>query len=652
MNRREILKLGLLSGGAMLLSGHSNRAMAAPVEHPTGGIFEFPSPEIKNPFKVELRRMPRKTGVADLSLPENHGVAPNGTVYPQVTGKDSLTTYVNSVPGEKIVATQQLIMQFSPKLFYVLNVRQAFHDFHPEMTALTDKNLGSVIWGYDGIYPGPTFMSKYGEPILVRIHNGLYDDPDANPDPETIKPADPGTRFGNAQITTHLHNGHSASESDGNPSDFYPPVNVSYPDSINEIRFRDHHYTMFRAGLDPKETVSTLWYHDHSDGFTAANVYRGLVGFHLFFDDIDSNNENDPDHRALRLPSGEFDIPLLFQDKVFNHKGQLILDALGDNNKGFLGDRFTVNGQIQPELTVERRKYRFRLLNAGPSRFYQFSLTKKDPHTQKDVDQEFTYIGNDESLLEKPLCKEKSVLLSVAERADVVIDFSQYEKGEELYLVNRLVMKHSGIGPEFVDEPTFEQLKILPVGEGDQILRFAVRGDVVADPSRVPAKLRSSPDLPSYLFDPATKNLLTVEKLINLPNHTKFEFQLKSGVWLINNTPFDPHTPGATMRPVPVDPAIPEGETFDGYVWTIKNEPNEDWSHPIHIHLEEFRILWRKGKEPPVTERCSKDVLLLRPREEVQIFLRFREFIGKYPIHCHNVLHEDNHMMMRYDVKD
>jgi FtsP/CotA-like multicopper oxidase with cupredoxin domain len=245
---------------------------------------------------------------------------------------------------------------------------------------------------------------------------------------------------------------------------------------------------MFRAGLDPNrranmpapnandgditETLSTLWYHDHSMDHTAENVYKGLVGFHLLFDEVDSGNENDPAPGALRLPSGQFDIPLLFQDKRFDPNGQLFLDPLGTNIDGFLGDKFTVNGLIQPKLTVLRRKYRFRLLNAGPSRFYQFFLTKNN------VDQTFKQIGNDESLLERPL-DVQSVLLAVAERADVVIDFSRFNQGDQVLLVNRLVMRDDGRGPRFDDHG---RMVILPAGQGDQILRFDV-GRNVADPS-------------------------------------------------------------------------------------------------------------------------------------------------------------------------
>jgi len=674
MKRREMIKLSLVSGGALLLS--AKNSYAGPDSHCTGGIFKPPSPPI-TPFVQELHRMPTKTslagGAADLTLSENGGFAPNGTVYPQVTGDDALTNYSQSL--EMIVARQQRNsgknIQFPPQRFYVLNARSCYHDFHPEMTALTAEMKGSYIWGYDGIFPGPTFMSKYGEPILVRIINELYDDRIANP-PEPGRRAPGG--FGKALISTHLHNGHTASESDGNPIDFYPPLAPldylpKYPDSITAIRFRDHHYAMFRAGLDPAETgsnkndgdeaetVCTLWYHDHSMDFTAENVYKGLVGFHLFFDELDSGNENDPSPKALRLPSGDFDIPLLFQDKRFDSKGQLFLPKSNKTERqdGFLGDRFTVNGQIQPKLTVLRRKYRFRLLNAGPSRFYQFFLT------HKDVDKEFFQISNDESLLAKPETV-KSILISVAERADMVIDFSLFDKGDKLFLVNRLVMEDSGFGPkaEFVTEGTppktvFNKYVTLTAGQGDHVLCFEI-GDLptVPDQSVVPATLRAKPTLPNELLNQMTgilktpKELKDPDDITNLP-HREFLFGVEkrdAKVWAINKWGFNSSPAGSepagrleTVRSLP-----------DGEVWTIKNQVGSNWAHPVHIHLEEFHILWRNGEAPPAHEQTKKDVLRLDPREEVQIFVRFRDFLGKYPIHCHNVIHEDHRMMLRFDV--
>lgn len=672
MNRRDMLKISILAGSAVLLSGEARQARAE--SHPTGGIFDPPSPSV-TPFTVCLPTKKIKTslpgGVSDLSLPENGGFAPNGTVYPQVTGSDALTTYMNSL--ERIVAAHQRNsannVQFCPQKFYFLNAVQATHVFHSD----PPYNNGSIIWGYDGIFPGPTFESRYGEPILVRIRNGLYDDPEARPT-EDGKQVPGG--FGSARISTHLHNGHTGSESDGNPTDFYPPedppLNLPrFPESIRSIRFRDHHYAMFRAGLDPRvsetepapnkndgdpaETVSTLWYHDHSMDHTAENVYKGLVGFHLFYDEFDSGNENDPAPTALRLPSGDFDIPLLFQDKRFDCTGQLYMPPrdgeLGEQTRlGVLGDRFTVNGIIQPKVSVQRRKYRFRFLNAGPSRFYQYFLTLNG------TDQQYVQIGNDESLFESPLCIT-SVLLSPAERADVVIDFSRYQQGQKLYLVNRLKMDDIGFGPKALfdaDDKFIEYVTVDPE-DADRLICFEVGGDA-PDPSRLPAKLRDKPMLPDF-----TK--LAPDALKALGNHRCFEFSLDGSTWVVNGRPFDPSPAGAmfkndkdaTLLPVGtlMTPRIRlsgEPSSHDGEVWTIKNAVPSNWAHPVHIHLEEFHILWRDGKPPRAHENVKKDVLSLAPNEEVQIYIRFRDFMGKYPIHCHNVLHEDHEMMIRFDV--
>jgi FtsP/CotA-like multicopper oxidase with cupredoxin domain len=429
------------------------------------------------------------------------------------------------------------------------------------------------------------------------------------------------------------------------------------------IRFRDHHYGMFRAGLNPRrpaymaapnvndgditESVSTLWYHDHSMEHTAENVYKGLVGFHLFLDSVDSGNETDPGPGALRLPSGPFDVPLLFQDKRFDATGQMVLDPLSQNHDGFLGDRFVVNGAIQPKLTVLRRKYRFRLLNAGPSRFYQFFLTKDD------VDQPFIQIGSDESLLEQPVNVQDGLLIAVAERADIVIDFSKFKTGDHVYLVNRLVMQNDGTGPDYETDANgnFIKFKVLPPGKGDRILRFVV-GDDALDPSQVPGKLRANPPLPTWAAR-------TPADLKKLKNHRCFQFNKNSaGEWVINAERFDT-APSTLIRlnPLPgdeIDPPPLAGDPNtgrpDGEVWTIVNSSDSTWSHPVHIHIEEFRILYRNGKKPPANEGSRKDVVRINPQEEVQIFLRFRDFLGKYPIHCHNVLHEDLAMMLRFDV--
>ncbi len=272
-----------------------------------------------------------------------------------------------------------------------------------------------------------------------------------------------------------------------------------------------------------------------------------------------------------------------------------------DGRFGVLGDRFTVNGQIQPKLTVLRRKYRFRLLNAGPSRFYQFFLTKEG------TDQAFIQIGNDESLLEKPyqVPEHDGVLLSVAERADVIIDFKNYMPGDKLFLVNRLVMQPQGWGPdgaEFDADGKFKKYKTLPEGEGDHILRFDVSDGAVADSPPLPAELRKNPALPAF-------TTLPPDDLKRLPNHREFRLSfddVNGDTWVINDRPFDPSPAGGSIAGGQLlkvgcldtpRAALPGERTLhDGEVWTIINRVGSNWAHPVHIHLEEFHILWRDGK--------------------------------------------------------
>ena len=172
---------------------------------------------------------------------------------------------------------------------------------------------GSWHWGWQndaaGLFhaPGPTYKVRYGEPVLVRRMNNLP--PVGDPDVKV--------QFALPSITVHLHNGHTASESDGIPTDFF-----------NSGEFWDHHYGNFPAGFDNNEIMNTLWYHDHRLDFTAPNVYAGLSGFYLLFDDLDSDDENDPNPDAFRLPSGDYDIPMILHDVQFDQNGQVVFDFL------------------------------------------------------------------------------------------------------------------------------------------------------------------------------------------------------------------------------------------------------------------------------------------------------------------------------------
>ncbi|KQT11628.1 hypothetical protein ASG30_04830 [Ramlibacter sp. Leaf400] len=481
-------------------------------------------------------------------------------------------------------ADHQAWTRFPPQLLYRVDVKVGSHRFHQELPT-------QEVWGYEGQVPGPLFHARYGKPILVRFRNQL---------PNALQ------GYGSPDISVHLHNLHTPSESDGYPVDWFSKT--AYGSTLTRPgEYKDHHYPMVYAGVDqyggigdPREALGTMWYHDHRADFTAPNVYRGMAGFFLAFDDLDSGNENDPNTNALRLPSGEFDVPLMLADRHFDTGGYLMFDQF--NQDGFIGDKFLVNGKIQPVFHVAPRKYRLRLLAAGTARVWDLQLRRQN------LVQSFIQISSDGNLFAAPILRS-NVTLGAAERADIVVDFSKFPVGSELFLTNRL--KHvDGRRPE----PDFLTTPV-------QVLKFVVdRALPGPDNSRVLGRLREQPPI----------NMSEVVATRN------FNFGRSSSGWTINDRLFN-------NRPI-VSPKMGTAE-----IWNLRNTSG-GWAHPVHIHFEEGRILQRNGVAPPAWERGRKDIFYLGPNENVQVFLRFRDFPGKYLMHCHNTIHEDHAMMGRYDI--
>jgi len=414
--------------------------------------------------------------------------------------------------------------------------------------------------------------------------------------------------FGINQTSTHLHNAHNASEADGGPTQFY-----------DAEHFKDFHYPNVRAGFasthptstlngftvlgDVRETLGFCWFHDHRFDFTAQNVYKGLVGFYtLFSDDIglDTGDET----TGLRLPSGAYDLPMVFGDKVFDPTtGELFFDLF--NLDGILGDKYTVNGKIQPYLEVQRRKYRFRLLNAGPSRVYELFLSTGQP---------FLQLSNDGNLLPRALSRQ-SIRCGVAERVDVIVDFSTAKTGDTIYLQNRLEQR-DGRGPTGkIIAPT-------------NLVEFRV-GDAVPDNSDV---------FPG-------KPLLALPTRRATVQSRRWDFGRSGGEWVINGELFDPDVIRVQLQQNTAE------------LWTFTG--GNGWQHPVHVHMEEFQILSRNGKAQavPIDEHARKDIIRIGDSAvgtentgEAQIFIQLRDFHGDCPLHCHNVLHEDHSMMVRFEV--
>ena len=247
-------------------------------------------------------------------------------------------------------------------------------------------------------------------------------------------------------MTTHLHNGHTPSESDGNPVDFFNSVND--PNAGQSARFQGSALSQRLCGVydlrnaagnsiatpagDPNEALGSLWYHDHHLDFTAQNVYKGMFGCYNLFDALDTGDET----TGLHLPSGKYDVPIFFNDALFDQDYQLVFDLF--DLDGILGDKYLANGAIQPYLNVDKRRYRFRLYNPGPSRWWEFALYDGTNFLP------FWQISTDGNLLPNAV-QVSSVRLGVAERADIIVDFSNIS-AQRLYIVNRLEQVN-GRGP-------------------------------------------------------------------------------------------------------------------------------------------------------------------------------------------------------------
>jgi FtsP/CotA-like multicopper oxidase with cupredoxin domain len=559
-SRRDLIKMGLVTSAGMLIpkTGLSARARDPYARTPV----DNPQSPPTTPFVVEMPRLQ---------------VAPQVALTPPP--QKIAQTAAGEAPRDPHQRWDEFEARFGPPRTYQnLAAQTTGHIVHQQLPAQT-------LFTYNGQVPGPLFKNFYGQRVVVRYRNNL--------------PLIGFDGFGRGEISTHLHNGHTPSESDGFPMDFYPAP-----------QFKDHHYPNIRAGYDQfpetagdhRETLNTLWYHDHRVDFTAQNTYKGLAGMYLLFDELDSDNENAPPPQ-FGLPSGEFDVPIVFQDRVFDEvNGRLFFDKF--NLDGILGDKFLANGKIQPFFPVRPRKYRFRLLNAGPSRFYEFFV--RDKTTNQDVP--FTVIANDGNLLPTPVLNKTSIRIAVAERVDIVVDFTG-RVGHNMIFQNRLEQQ-DGRGPTG---------DILPPNEAIEIIKFNVELPFTGDNSRVPAAFRPNPPLEE----------VAVERI--------WRFDRSGGSWTINNQIFDEDIVRATIM---------QGTAER---WVLQNNSG-GWQHPVHIHFEEFQMLSRNGVPPPPVEQGRKDVARLQFNEQVRLFMRFRDFVGRYPMHCHNTVHEDHAMMLRWDI--
>jgi spore coat protein A len=405
----------------------------------------------------------------------------------------------------------------------------------------------TTIWGYQGMFPGPTLRVRRNRLTVVRHTNQL-----------------------STPTAVHVHGGVNPPDSDGFAADMVMP---------GTSRIHTHPNC---------QRAATLWYHDHAMDKTGENIARGLAGFYIVEDD---------EEQSLPLPRGPFDVPLLIQDRAFNADGSFAYNTA--RHMGFEGDVMLVNGVPWPKMEVSTRKYRFRLLNGSNARPLQLALSGAEP---------LTLIGTDGGLLPGPVTITM-LPLAMAERADVIVDFSRHAVGTQIFLTNALAK--SPLSP---------------------IMRF----DVVkreADDARIPTRLSD----PGFLERTRTA---TTRTWLFRPSFSFRELPTPI-VWTINGKRFDPNRS---------DAAVPLGEVE---LWRFRNEAPVRFvgsPHPTHVHLAHFQILERNGTSPLIHERGWKDTVALDVGEDVLVLLRCEQFRGRYMLHCHNLEHEDHAMMTRFDV--
>ena len=536
--------------------------------------------------------------------------------------------------------------------------------------------------------------AEYGKPVIVRFENRL----DENP--LNLDRQDFGTR--DLSFLTHLHNGHTAPESDGNPhySMNFGPKWQGYRPGMSV----DNLYLNWPAGGDDREKQSFFWFHDHRMDQTGSNVYKGMVGLYPIYDPKPLGSAGGMDmgdeRQGLRLPGVrtdrsdgsfdvEYDIPLAFydcrlDDGVTRHQDvhdATDFPAAGNPrthpewwgktfykhmpNHGFVGDIFTVNGTAYPVLEVKRRKYRFRFLDCSISRIYEFQLMSSTQGPKSAVSMQkvgnelqgqyripdgqqcmqFNQIASDGGLLPYPITRD-SFELWPAKRREVIIDFTRYQdgtpttKGDVVYLTNVMKMPDGRMWTTSSRDNDLDPDYKIPV------LKFVI-GDTAPDDSQIPTAMRPVPPLPSNwssMMD--DRKIFRVERAAN-PT-TEIE-------WLVNGELFDPSIVATSRKNPAGNTPLAQQRTNSFAIWEIQNGGG-GWVHPFHLHMEEHRTVMRNGVDvtrgdPSHPEDGSReDLVALDPGDSVILYRGFRDFVGPYVAHCHNLAHEDHAMMFGWEI--
>jgi bilirubin oxidase len=631
-------------------------------------------------------------------------VIPGGTLNPALLPK-----YVTPLVIPPAMPRTSKLPQGAGKNvdYYEIGVRQFTQQILPAGWPAT------TVWGYGSVnhsgtfnYPSFTIEAKCNAPVRVKWINQLVDaagnylphllpvDPTlhwANPaGPRDTRPAFKRNAVvrpytGPVPMVPHVHGAHAPEESDGYAEAWWLPQARNIPSGYYRVGtwyegFKEKSESALDQNWDAGSAVfqypndqraATLWYHDHTLGMTRLNVYAGPAGFYNLRggpSDLSSGILPGP-APALGDPAGTryHEIPLAIQDRAFNADGSLSYPTSREFfdgftgpyipksdispfwNPEFFGNAMLVNGNTWPNLNVEPRRYRFRLLNGCQGRFLILKLVLNPlaPRPAAPV-LPFVQIGTEGGFLPAPVVLEQ-LLMSPAERADVIVDFTNGPVGTAFYLINE--------GPDepFAGGLPYEEFEPSDLATTGQVMKFTIVPLAAPDTSLPENQLV----LPA--FTPLGAAIRT--RKVALLEEDSARLREVGPRAAVLGTVDDMGHPMAMMwsDPITENPGLHDTEVWEIYNFTMD-------AHPIHLHEIMFQVLNRQAlmtdeegmamapampigapQPPEPWETGFKDTVIAYPGQVTRIKAKF-DLPGQYVWHCHIVEHEDNEMMRPYRV--
>ncbi|MGC1242598.1 MAG: multicopper oxidase family protein [Chryseosolibacter sp.] len=416
---------------------------------------------------------------------------------------------------------------------------------------LKGKSATTLAYG-NGVL-GPTIRANKGESVQITLQNNLAE-----------------------ETNIHWHGLILPEDMDGHPRDL-AAAGGSF------------HYT-----LPVQQRAGTYWYHPHPHGQTAQQVFMGLAGMFIV---------SDEEETALNLPSGEFEVPLILQDKRFEGNNLDYSPSQDEIMTGYLGEEILVNGIHAPVLNVATGWYRLRVLNGSTARVYNLALSGE---------MQFHIIGADGGLLQSPETVSE-ILLGPGERLDILVDFSGLKTGSEVFLVSNRFSEFN-----------------LQGRQGFKLMRFKVdrpSGNTFSLPGTL------SSIMPIHTHENTKARIFDISAMAGGGAHGGM------GGHSINGKSFDMHR---------IDETVEAGSTE---IWEFDNMMGDE-IHPMHIHGVQFQVVHRMGGRNKIiaSEKGWKDTVLVMPGEKVQVAMTFPQYKGVFVFHCHNLEHEDDGMMLNYEI--